>query len=47
MYFLVNLCNFFVPLYMQLVKITYHDYNDHISFMELGHLLTCFGLTYP
>ena len=23
------------------------DYHHHISFMELGHLLTCSGLTYP
>jgi len=24
-----------------------HDYHLHVSFMELGHLLTRSGLTYP
>ena len=25
----------------------FHHHHHHISIMELGHLLTCFGLTYP
>ena len=26
---------------------SHHRHHHHISFMELGHLLTCSGLTYP
>ena len=33
--------------YVFMTTVLYHHHHHHISFMELGHLLTLSGLTYP
>jgi hypothetical protein len=35
------------PLGQEKITCFYHHHHDHISVMELGHLLTRSGLTYP
>jgi len=36
-----------VVLFITLYYYYYYYYNHHISFMELGHMFTRTGLTYP
>jgi len=37
----------YIYIYIYIHTQIYHHHHHHISFMELGHLLTRSGLTYP
>ena len=43
-----NLYLYYIPVYGVIYTgVNHHHHHHHISFMELGHLLTRSGLTYP